>query len=205
VGREAWDAFLRKYFQEHAFKTMDTERFVAYLREHLLSKHEGAEAAIGLEQWIYQEGLPDNCPRISSDRFAKAELQAASFVQGTKAAKLGTEGWVYQEWVHFLRQLPDTLTQAQMQDLDKAFGFTKSGNSEVLCQWFLHAIRNQYATAYPALEDFCFRVGRRKFLMPLYAEMMAHEGTQEMARRLYGKSRQNYHAVAYNSLDALVK
>src|SRR5690606_28470283 len=36
AGREAFDAFLKNYFTTHAFQVMDTERFLALLKEQLL-------------------------------------------------------------------------------------------------------------------------------------------------------------------------
>lgn len=206
VGREAWDQFLKGYFEKHAFQTMTTEDFLAYLDQTLFRQFPEAEGKIKPKQWIYEAGIPNNCPQVVSDRYGKVAEQAASFVAGSASAKnLNTEGWVYQEWVHFLRNLPEELTQEQLADLDQEFGFTKSGNSEILCQWFLHAIRNQYTPAYDEIEEFCFSVGRRKFIQPIYAEMMKYEATKDMARRIYAKSRPNYHSVAYNTLDEMVK
>ncbi|MBI1851956.1 MAG: leukotriene A4 hydrolase C-terminal domain-containing protein, partial [Planctomycetes bacterium] len=37
--------------------------------------------------------------------------------------------------MHFVRQLPNSLRPEQMADLDAAFHFTTSGNSEVLVEW----------------------------------------------------------------------
>lgn len=205
VGREKWDSFLKNYFNKNAFKTMTTEQFLEYIDANLLASMPEAKEKIKLEEWIYGDGLPANFPKIESDRFAKVEAQAKAFVDGTAPDQLETEGWVYQEWEHFLRSLPNEMSKEQMASLDKAFGFTQSGNSEILCQWLLHAIRNQYEAAYPQLEVFCINVGRRKFIQPLYVEMMKQEATQGMAKEIYAKSRANYHSVAYNTLDEIVK
>jgi len=205
VGREKWDAFLKKYFEENEFKTMTTEKFIKYLDENLLSKVEGSKEKINLDQWIYQTGLPDNCPKIKSDRYAKVEGEVKKFVEGTSAKDLATEGWVYQEWVHFLRNLPTEMDKKQMRALDKAFGFSKTGNSEIKFQWLMHVIKNEYKPSYKELEEFCMTIGRRKFIYPLYKQMMETEGTQAMAKEIYEKARPNYHFVAVNSIDPLVK
>jgi len=53
------------------------------------------------------------------------------------------------------------------------------------------------------MEKFLSQVGRRKFLEPLYEEMMA-TGKEEMARRIYTQYRVNYHPLAQMTLDKLV-
>ncbi len=205
VGREKLDSFLKNYFQTNAFKTMTTEQFLKYIDENLLSKVEGAKEKIRMEEWIYQTGIPDNIPIIKSDRFTKVEAEVKKFADGAKPKELNTENWVYQEWAHFLRNLPNELDKKQMKALDKEFGFSKTGNSEVKFQWLLHVIRNEYKPTYKELEEFLMTVGRRKFIAPLYKEMMANEATQEMAKEIYPKARPNYHSVTYNTVDGIVK
>ncbi|HYF35248.1 MAG TPA: leukotriene A4 hydrolase C-terminal domain-containing protein, partial [Prosthecobacter sp.] len=61
-----------------------------------------------------------------------------------------------------------------------------------------------YAPAAPALERFLIRVGRRKFLVPLYKALMKTEAGQAEARRIYALARPNYHAVATSTFDELI-
>jgi hypothetical protein len=90
-----------------------------------------------------------------------------------------------------------------MAALDKQFKFTTSGNSEIASLWYVMSISAGYETAYPALDKFLSTVGRRKFLEPLYEEMMT-SGKEEMAKRIYQKYRGNYHPLAQGTLDKLV-
>ncbi len=203
VGREAWDAFLREYFERHAFQSMTTEVFLAELRQKLLSKHPGSEDAIALESWVYAPGIPENVPHVRSDAFVKVEEQVKAFAGGTPAAQLITSKWSTHEWIHFLRHLGD-VTPAQMADLDVAFGFTRSGNSEILHEWLLPAIDKKYEPAYGALEAFLLRQGRRKFLKPLYQKLAETPEGLERARKIYAKARPMYHSVSYRTIDQLL-
>ena len=101
--------------------------------------------------------------------------------------------------------LPETMTQKQMAELDKAFNFTNSGNSEVLAAWVLHTIKNNYTTADQALEKFLVNVGRRKFLVPIYKALNATPEGKKKALAIYAKARPNYHAVSTVTLDELLK
>src|SRR5690606_13848782 len=117
--------------------------------------------------------------------------------------QLNTTAWTTHEWLHFLRKMPKPLSQAQMQALDNAYHFTSSGNSEIADLWFVMSLSAEYKTAYPAMEKFLSSVGRRKFIEPLYREMM-ETGKEKMAKQLYEKYRMNYHPLAQMTLDKLV-
>lgn len=202
VGRERWDAFLRSYFDRHAFQTMTSTRFVEILREELLSEEE--LAAVRIDDWIYGPGLPDNAPLPQPDAFAQVEAQLDAFLDGTSpAADIEVQGWTTHHWLHFVRGLPETLTPEQMAELDAAFGFSESGNSEVLHAWLLQAIRHGYRSADDALADFLIRQGRRKFLTPLYRALM-DAGREEQARAIYRRARPGYHPVSRESVDEIV-
>lgn len=204
VGRQTFDAFLRKYFEDNAFKSMNTESFIAYANEHLFNANNIPVDSSLYNQWIYGEGLPESMPEIRSERFLNVDKAASNWLAGTPAHALETEEWSTHEWLHFIKQLPQKLSQSQMKELDDAFGFTESGNAEILTVWFVHAIRNEYKPAYAPLEDFLIEVGRRKFLMPLYGEMVKTENGKAMAHNIYAKARPNYHFVSVTSIDNLL-
>ena len=56
VGREKWDAFLLEYFTVHSFQVMDTDRFLLYLTENLLT--EEFENAVNIDDWVFGVGIP---------------------------------------------------------------------------------------------------------------------------------------------------
>ena len=91
-----------------------------------------------------------------------------------------------------------------MAQLDAAFRFSRSGNSEILHQWLLMAIRSEYAPAYPKLEEFLVSVGRRKFLKPLYSELVKTEAGRLRAMSIYRKARPGYHPIAVATLDEIL-
>lgn len=201
AGREKFDAFLRGYFAKHQFQTMTTEEFVAYLDKELIQK-EGLK--VNVDEWVYGNEIPANCAIIESVKFKKVEENLDAFNKGTKAATLSVEGWSTHEWLHFIKNLPATMTAEQMVDLDNAYKFTESGNAEILCAWLEISINNKYKKAYPKVEDFLTHVGRRKFLTPLYKAMVKTDEGKKMATTIYKKARPGYHFVATNTIDKIV-
>lgn len=206
VGRARWDAYLRSCFDRHAFQPMTTAGFLEDVRANLIRGDTALERRIGLDAWAYQPGIPANAIIPRSDAFARVEAQARAFTQGTPAASLATQGWTTQEWQHFLGALPQALPAEKLADLDRAFGLSKQGNSEILFAWLQMAVRNRYEPALPALEQFLTTQGRRKFVRPLYAALMAQgEWGRAHAVRIYRIARPGYHPVTTNSVDAIVK
>ena len=200
AGREAFDAFLKSYFKDHEFQSMTTTSFLEYLDENLIKPN---KLDVNVDEWVYAPGLPANCPVATSERFASVDVQADNFIKGQPAPSLNINGWTTQEWLHFIQALPDSLSAAQMKDLDAAFGFTKSGNSEIQAAWYKLAINQGYGKQIvPSIRQFLVEVGRRKFLTPLYTAMLEN-GMKEEAQSIYKEARPNYHSVAYNTMDKL--
>ena len=204
VGREIFDRFLQDYFESYAFRSNDTESFLIYLNQNLFENN-NLEPEPHVEQWIYKEGLPENMPVVQSDRFDKVKNEMDLFLKDTNASDLkDTNSWTTHEWLHFLKGLPEQLSMEQMKDLDNTFGFTTSGNSEILGAWFVPVINNKYESGYNALEHFLIHTGRRKFLTPLYSAMIKTKNGEKMAGEIYEKARPNYHFVSSNSIDDLL-
>lgn len=204
AGRETWDAFLKGYFADNAFKPMTSDKFIDYLNTNLISKDPAKFQGVNINAWIFGPGIPDNCPVVVSERFNLVDSAAAQYARGAAPGSLAVQNWSTHEWLRFLSKLPDNLDTVQMAALDKAFGFTQTGNSEIADKWFEIAIRKQYTPAYSAMEQFLISVGRRKFLMPLYKAMAETPKGMEMAKSIYAKAREGYHYVAVTSIDDLL-
>lgn len=205
VGRENFDKFLNQHFSENAFKTITTEKFLENLKAQLLDGDQAKYDALRIEEWVYQPGIPANVAEVESPLFAQVEQQVDTFMQGAKPSALDTAGWTTHQWLHFLRNLPDSISTDQMASLDKAFGFTQTGNSEIAAVWFVTAIEHDYTPANSAIEEFLIQVGRRKFLTPIYSALAQADPSLERPTEIYKKARPNYHSVSTNTLDDLLK
>jgi leukotriene-A4 hydrolase len=184
VGRERFDAFVREYFDHFAFQSITTADFLEYIRLKLPNP-------VPLDEWIYESAIPEGAYEPRSDAFDRIGGEWP-----TDTAK-----WSTHEWLHFLR----TREKPDLARLDREFHLTQSGNSEIIAQWLQMAVAGDYAPAMPKLEEFLCAVGRRKFLKPLYTELMKTAAGRDRAIRIYAKARPGYHPIAQSTLDALVK
>ncbi len=202
VGRQKWDKFLKNYFQGHKFEVMNTEDFLVLLNDSVLTPEQ--EVAIDVNAWVYTNGLPDNCPKPYSNKFALVEKAVATFTKDDRLPeKSVTNQYSSHEWLHFIRSLPTKLTEKQMNILEWKYKFSKSGNNEILAAWWQPVIRNHYERAYPRVERFLINVGRRKFLTPTYRAMV-ETGQKPWAIEVYQKAKPNYHSVSRGTLEELL-
>ena len=157
---------------------------------------------IDFQKWIYEPGLPANAPNPKSAAFSAVDIAAGEFISANKLP--APQQWSTQEWLHFLRALPDHLTRSQMADLDRAFSLTESRNDEILQQWLLISIRNAYSPANQKLEAFLIEIGRLKYIRPLYQELIKTPEGKTRAQEIYEKARPGYHPLSQASVDEIL-
>jgi len=201
AGRARFDGFLRKWFDEHAFQSVTTEDFRRFLQQELLDK---TPLALDLQAWLESPGLPADAPRPKTEALARVEREIASWKSQRDAAAILAEAWVTQQWLHFLEGIAEGLDAQSMAALDARFGFTRTGNCEILDVWLRLSIQCGYHAADARLEEFLMEVGRRKYLEPLYKELKKTPQGLERAKAIYAKARPRYHAVSRGTIDELL-
>jgi hypothetical protein len=184
---------------------MDTKGFLNLLSKELINGDEKLAALINAEAWIYESDLPNTIPSLNSEKLEVVNKTIVDFAAGKNAKELNTKNWSSHEYLYFIRGLPIVMDTNQLRNLRLVFDFANSGNSELEAAWFEHVIRHQYKTDYNSLENFLMKVGRRKFLMPLYNALASTEEGKKYAKDIYLKARNNYHYVSIQSLDELLK
>ena len=205
-GRERFDDYLKRYFDRFAFQSITTSTMLDYMQHELFGKQTDLAAKIPVHEWVYEAGLPVSAPRAVSDRLGAVGRSANEWVTGkTKAAALPSKGWSTQEWLEFLQVLPTPLPAQQMEELDRQFHLTRSGNDEILDQWLKMTAAANYRPAFPRLESFLMTVGRMKMIKPLYAELMKTPDGAQFAREVFAKARPGYHPIAQTAVDKIVK
>jgi leukotriene-A4 hydrolase len=200
-GHPRFDAYLRQYFDHFAFQSITTAQSLEYLRSHLLEPgvqtvEKTPVSQIDINEWVFKPGLPASAQVPASDAFQAVDLALAKWLRGDQ---VDTTEWSTQEWLYFLRGFPRDAGVTQMRRLDSRWQLTRSGNSEILDQWLLMAIRNHYEPAYPRLETFLLTVGRRKYVKPLYDAL-----DLKRAGAIYERARPLYHPITQATLDALI-
>ncbi|MXO74692.1 aminopeptidase [Altererythrobacter aerius] len=215
VGRERFDAWLRQWFDRHAFQPATSAMILADM-ETRLARSPAEAQSLRLREWIYSPGLPANVLRPDPAAFDAVDQAAADYaskrsaVTSTPAGMRTTTPAAWRSWSsaerqRFLAKIPRELSTAELRLLDERLGLSTTGNNEELFLWLQLALENRYEPAVPLAERFLTEVGRRKFVAPLFQTLM-DEGAwgQPIARRIYTKTRPGYHAVTRGTVDGIV-
>jgi leukotriene-A4 hydrolase len=204
VGREKFDPFIKNYFDAHAFQSITTEDFVKYLKENLIKDDKALADKIKLDDWIYKPGVPSNITAVSSEDFTAIDnIQKNWRTTGVKGLSEKIKSTTEKQ--HFIDYLPADITVEEMTAIDNEFSFTKNGNFVIKRQWFIQAIRHQYKTAYPAIEQFMIATSRTGSLMSLYKELVKTPEGKVWAKQIFEKAKSGYHATTVQAVEGLLK
>lgn len=205
VGRQHFDAFLVKYFEDFAFESITTDQFIDYIQTNLIDKHPTQLKLDRIKQWIFEPGIPEKAPMPESNAFVLVDEARQAWLAGDVAAKdIRTQKWTVHEWLYFLNNLPTLLDEAQMTELDAAFGLTQSSNNEIAHSWLLISINNWYEPAFDRLHEYLVTIGRNKLVKPLYRALSETEEGKVMARKAFEQAKSGYHPLTVKANEGFV-
>jgi aminopeptidase N len=203
VGRDPFDAWLKGWFDRHAFQPVTSAMFLADVRQNLVKGDKALEDKLMLDQWVYQPGIPSNMVRPPADTFAEQDKASANFAAGSGAPPAWSS-WNTAERLRFLNRLPRKLDKARLDTLQSAYGLNGATNMEVRFAWLDLAVGNRFDPAVASLEQFLLSNGRGKFVKPLIKALAAdQQWGRPIAVRIYAKARSLYHPTVTRDLDPL--
>ena len=206
VGRENFDQFLLDYFEKFAFKSITTDQFVHYLEQTLLKDHSAKLSKQRIEQWIFEAGIPDGAPVPVSDAFSVVDQARDVWLAGKiQANEIDSEKWVVHQWLYFLNNMPEKLSQEQLADLDTAFSLTSSKNNEIAHSWLLISVNNWYQPAFKRLHEYLTSIGRNKLVKPLYKALSQTQQGKVMAQKAFAEAKAGYHPLTVKANQGFVQ
>ena len=198
VGREVFDAFLRGYFDDFAFQSIDTEEFRAYFEQRLVVPHRDRLSMAEVDQWLYQPGMPAVAFEIEpqSDAFSAVDDWRQRWqAEDVDLQDLPVDDWTVFQWQHFLIGLAGALDADDMAAMEARFDLIGQRNYEILFLWLMRSIETEYAPGIERLEQFLLEVGRNKFTSPLYTALAESEWGRDWAIEVYQRARPAYHPL----------
>lgn len=206
VGRENFDAFLLNYFEHFAFKSITTQSFIDYLDQTLLEQYPEKLSKQRIEQWIFEPGLPKGAPVPQSDAFSNIDkLRSAWLDENIAASEIKTDAWTTHEWLYFLNNLPQELSEEQLNELETQFDLTASQNNEIAHSWLMIAVKNEYKPAYDRLYEYLVSIGRNKLVKPLYRELSKTSEGKAFATKAFNEAKSGYHPLTIKANQGFVE
>jgi leukotriene A-4 hydrolase/aminopeptidase len=201
VGRERFDRFIRDYIEQFRFTSITSEEFIAFLDEKL----PGVTGEVRSDAWLSEPGMPDNAPVFASKPLESLTSLAEGWSAGERPSKEQVARWSPSEMLIYLQHLPRELDAASCQWLDENLDLTGHGNYETVVEWLTIAAGSDYEPVFGRVREILTRVGRMKYLRPIYTALGKHERTRALAREIFEEARAGYHGVARRVVETVLE
>ncbi len=190
-GRDAFDAWLRGWFDRHAFQSVTSKMFEAEIKT--------LGTKVDVAAWL-GGGLPaDAAPAPSPHAEAIGKLAVG-------AGDVDASTWGTMDWVVFLDAVPEHITADRLKALDAKYQLTQTHNDEIAMHWLPLVVRADIREAAPAVETFLMSVGRVRMVRPLYAAMMdGSDFWKALAKKTFAAAKPKYHPITRAAIDGVVK
>jgi leukotriene-A4 hydrolase len=201
VGEERFLRFIRDYMDAFRFTSLTTEQFCAFVD----AKLPGALQAVNAKAYLDQPGLPETAPVFQSSQLDSLSALAEGWTGGGRPSAQQIAAWKPAELQVYLQKLPRNLSQADCAWLDDHLQLMGRGNYEILVEWLTLAAAADYEPAFPRIREVLLRVGRMKYLRPLYGALGASPRTRALAREIFAAAGPGYHGLSRRVVQSVLE
>ena len=201
VGEERFLRFLRDYMDAFRFTSITTEQFCAFAE----AKLPGALEAVDAKAYLDQPGLPTTAPAFRSAMLDTLSALAGSWASGGRPSPEQLAAWKPTELLVYLQKLPRKLSLDDCAWLDEHFQLMSRGNHEILVEWLTLAAAADYEPAFPRIREVLLRVGRMKYLRPLYGALGGSARTRALAREIFAAASPGYHGLSRRVVQSVLE
>ncbi|MGA7615003.1 MAG: M1 family metallopeptidase [Thermoanaerobaculia bacterium] len=201
AGREKFDRFMRAYMEHFRFTSITSEEFIGFLEEKMPGLAEKAKAT----EWLYGTGMPDNAPVFRSATLERLTKLAEGWAGGERPSDADIENWDTRELLVYLQHLPRQMDRESLDWLDQHFDLTSRGNYEILAEWLTIAAGSDYEPVFDRLREVLTRVGRMKYLRPLFLALGRHARTRKLAHEIFDAAKTSYHSLSRRVIEGVME
>lgn len=211
-GKEAFDPFIKHYFNQFKYQSLDSYQFLDCLYGFYSDKTDILDT-IDWQTWLYEPGLPpkpkfdttlvDSCYSLAEKWINKIDADPKnlpSYFNSDDIIKFGAnqnnvflDNLVSYEGIHGFSWKSENGKNA-IDYMAKIYSkYPKSQNAEVIFRWFRLLLTANIESSYPKLADWLGTVGRMKFVRPSYT--MLNVVDRELALATFKKYEFIYHPI----------
>eukprot|EP00048_Salpingoeca_helianthica_P016503 m.232660 g.232660 ORF g.232660 m.232660 type:complete len:609 (-) comp18819_c0_seq1:206-2032(-) len=203
-GPDVFDKYLRAHVEKHAYQSITTDQWRAFLYEYFADKKDVLDA-IDWHAWLHTPGMPPVVNQYDDSLAVAARLLADVWVTAVDPAAIDAgslSSFSSQQQQEFLNRLltKAPLPHPTLATLDVAYKLSESKNSEIALRWQQLCLASSYAPIIPHVVDFITSQGRMKYVRPLYKALHKCEAAGTLARDTFVAHRSFYHNIAATML-----
>ncbi|KAK3050642.1 Leucyl aminopeptidase yscIV [Extremus antarcticus] len=213
LGMEKWDKFIPHYFTEYKERSVDSYEFKATLLSFFESDSEASKKLndIDWDTWFYKPGFPpkpDFDTTLADQCYALADkwetLSSDSDFNFTPSAA-DIKDFTSNQSVVFLERVQTfghSLSDKLVKQMGDVYGFAGSKNIELVSRYYTIGLQAQTKAVYQPAADLLGKVGRMKFVRPIFRELMICD--LELAKKTLEKNRDFYHPICRGMMEKML-
>jgi leukotriene A-4 hydrolase/aminopeptidase len=201
AGRATFDKVLREYIAAFRFTSITSDDWLRFID----AKLPGVTAKVNATAWLDSPGVPANAPVFKSKALEDLTALAEGWTRGARPTKEQVAAWKPSEMLIYLQHLPRAVDRASCEWLDGNLALTGRGNYELLVEWLTIAAGSDYEPVFPRVREVLTRVGRMKYLRPLYTALGRHARTRALAAEIFAAASPGYHALSRRVVESVMQ
>eukprot|EP00054_Salpingoeca_dolichothecata_P038073 m.12811 g.12811 ORF g.12811 m.12811 type:complete len:609 (-) comp8209_c0_seq1:66-1892(-) len=206
-GPKEFEPFLKAYVSRYQYKTLTTDDMKAFLYEYFPG-HKDKFDAVDWQNWLHTPGMPAVIPEYDTSLTDTVTKLVAAWKQGTPepSVRNALSDFSANQVSLFLDKLllEDPLTHDQINALETAYSFSKTGNSETRFRWQKLCLRASYEPIVDDVIQFITEQGRMKFVLPLYRALCENPAFKKRAVQTFYAHEQLYHPICRENVKKIV-
>ncbi|KHJ32387.1 putative leukotriene a-4 hydrolase [Erysiphe necator] len=204
LGKPNFDRFIPHYFCKWSMKSLDSYDFKSTLFEFFSSDSEAQSKleSVDWDSWFHKPGLPPK-PQFDTSLVDKcyslaSKWQSEQFIPSVS----DTVDWNANQVVVFLEQVqlfPKPLSVSQSRAMGQTYSLIESKNVEISSRYISIGLLARDPTVYQLAADLLGKVGRMKFVRPLYRKLVLVNC--QLALDTFEKNKEFYHPICRAQLQ----
>lgn len=213
IGVEKWNKFIPHYFTTFKERSVDSYEFKATLLDFFASDVDASKKLNDLDwdSWYYKPGFPvkpdfdtslaDACLALADKWQALSEGKSDFKPSADDISKFTSQqSYVFLEAIQgFKAPLSPELVEA----MGKEYAYASSKNVELVSRFYVVALKAKSEKFYKDAAALAGRVGRMKFVRPLYKELLKVDAP--LARETFEKNKDFYHPICRSMVEKLLE
>jgi leukotriene-A4 hydrolase len=200
VGREVFDAFIKKYIATFSFQSLTTEGFVSFLEQELPD----AIRNVDIDEWLYAPGYPESAPALSSSLYDEVKARIDAYESDTLPDSHLVADWIPDQIRLFLLMLPERIPVEDCRHIERIFNFKDTHNYFMMNRFYQIAVQSGYQDVLPGIERMVGSDGRMVNLAMIFRTMVKEDWTREKARPMFERHRDRHHPTTVAVIEGIL-
>ena len=200
VGREVFDAFIKKYIATFSFQSLTTEGFISFLEQELPEAIEHVD----IDEWLYAPGYPESAPALSSSLFDEVKARIDAYESDTLPDSNLVADWIPDQIRLFLQMLPERIPVEDCRHIERIFNLKDTYNYFMMNRFYQIAVQSGYQEVLPGIERMVGSDGRMVALAMIFRTMVKEDWTRGKARPMFERHREKHHPTTVAVIEGIL-